>query len=352
MIRSTTSSFVRARLAAIGFDQDLVMESVQGGPPSPGPGQVVVAIEASGVCYRDLVDRWGRFPFLNLPVTPGHEGAGRVVAVGEGGTRWKVGDRVATMHRDSCGACIMCRVGETSLCQEAAFVLGLLADGSYSPYLTIPESALYAIPEAMPAEHAAVLHCTYGTAWRGLVRGAGLKPGEKVVITGANGGVGAAAVHLARRLGAQVVAVVRRPGHEEFLREMGAHEVVVDPGGVFHQEERSSGADVALECVGAPTFNASLRCLRVGGRLSVVGNVDGERVSLNLGYIIIRAITLSGPGGATATDMAKLVEMDQLAPLRVPIEAIFPLSQADAAQRRLLAGGVRGRLILKPDVEA
>src|SRR5438105_3233845 len=139
----------RARLTAAGWDVPLAIESVD--TPAPAAGQVLVEIDACGVCHRDLIDRAGGFKFMRLPITPGHEAAGRVVAVGAGVARWKLGDRVATMHRDSCGACDSCRAGETSLCERAAWVLGLLADGGYATHLVAPEAALYSIPADLPA---------------------------------------------------------------------------------------------------------------------------------------------------------------------------------------------------------
>src|SRR6478752_3273604 len=113
----------RARLTASGFEQDLAFEPEAADLPPPSGAYVLVALEAVGVCHRDLIDRAGRFAFQQLPITPGHEGAGRVVAVGPDVTQWRVGDRVGTMHRDSCGACPECARGATSLCLSAAFAL-------------------------------------------------------------------------------------------------------------------------------------------------------------------------------------------------------------------------------------
>src|SRR5688572_25835642 len=124
---------MRARLTAIGWDQDLAIE--EQAQPTPAPGQIVVEVEACGVCGRDIIDRAGRFKFIRTPITPGHEAAGRVVAIGDGVTEWKVGDRVATMHRDFCGACEACKAGETSVCMRAAGVLGLIVDGGYARWL-------------------------------------------------------------------------------------------------------------------------------------------------------------------------------------------------------------------------
>ncbi len=334
----------RIELQTPGWDHDLVPTHADA--PEPEPGQVRVQLQAAGVCHRDLIDRAGRIPFLSPPVVPGHEGAGIVDAVGEGVADWAVGDRVASMHRDACGRCGACLRGETSTCMLAAHVFGLTADGTYAAWVVAPQSAFYAVPMQLPDGLAAVLHCTFGTAWRSLVTVGGLQEGERVLITGANGGVGMAAVQIAARLAKRVVAVVRSPGHEERLLALGATDVLVSPDNRFHKE--APDVDLALDTVGAPTFNAALRSLRVGGRISVVGNVTDERAQLNLGLIITMGLRILGPGGATRTDMAALLAEHARAPFASIVQQELPLAQADAAQRALLAGGTWGRTVLTP----
>ncbi len=332
----------RMELQEVGWDADLVPTDTSA--PDPSYGQVRVRLQASGVCHRDLIDRAGRIPFLSPPVVPGHEGVGVVDAVGEGVSDWVVGDRVATMHRDACGRCGACKRGETSTCMRAGHVFGLTADGTYASWLVAPESALFAVTGDIDDGLAAVLHCTFGTAWRSLVTVGGLEEGERVLITGANGGVGLAAVQIAARFASRVVAVVRSEGHEERLKELGATDVIVSADNRFHKE--APDADLALDCVGSPTFNAALRSLRVGGRISVVGNVTNERASLNLGLIITMGLRILGPGGATRTDMAAVLAEHARQPWTTIVAAERPLIEADAAQRELLAGGRWGRTVL------
>ena len=312
----------------------------------PGPGQVVVILEAAGVCHRDLIDRSGRIPFLKTPIVPGHEGCGRIESIGEGVTEWAVGDRVGSMHRDHCGQCVACQAGQPSLCQRGVRIFGLTADGTYASHLLAPASALHALPDNIDAAEAAVMHCTFGTAWRGLVTAGRLAEGERVLITGASGGVGSAAVQVAARRAAEVIAVVRDARHTERLTALGATTVLVSTDGRFHKTV--SGVDLALDCVGAPTFNAALRCLRVGGRVSVVGNITAERAALNLGHVVTMGKRIIGPGGADRADMAALLAEHCQAPFAPIVSERLPLREADAAQRRLRAGGVSGRLALVP----
>lgn len=300
------------------------------------------------MCHRDLIDREGRIPFLRLPVVPGHEGVGRVIAVGPEVTDWAVGDRVATMHRDACGACEPCVAGNTSLCPSAAFVLGLLADGTYGRHLTAPQSALYRVPDDMPVGLAAPLHCTFGTAWRSLVTVGELVAGERVLITGANGGVGMAAVQVAARFASDVVAVVRDASHVPALEALGATQVVVSPGNDFHRGS-VVGIDLALDCVGTPTFHPALKTLRVGGRISVVGNVVPERAQLNLGLLIVMGLRILGPGGATRADMAAVLESHAVRPFQACVDCVLPLEEAERAQTLVRSGGRRGRVLLTAD---
>lgn len=339
----------RVILSQVGWEAPLVHE-VSGDPlPELTGDQVLVAIDACGVCHRDLLDRGGRFPFLRVPITPGHEAVGRVVAVGPRASTFHPGDRVGTMHRDACGECRSCRRGETTLCEGAGWVLGILADGGYARHLVVPESALFAVPDGLPAPEAAVLHCTFGTAYRDLRRLGGLEAGERVLVTGANGGVGAAAVQIAARLGAEVIAAVRDARHAAFLTQLGAHRVVVDPGDGLHKQAAVGRVDVALDTVGATTFNAALRSLKLGGRLVVVGNIVPEQVSMNLGYVITHGLSIHGGSGATRRDMAELFALHAEKPFHVPIDRTLPLRRADEAQRLVRAGGLQGRVVLVPE---
>lgn len=334
----------RIRLDELGWDAPMVVEEMPD-PPAPSGNQVVVEVDACGVCHRDLIDRGGGIPFMTLPITLGHEAAGRVAAVGPDVTRWQVGDRVATLHRDSCGTCERCREGEDTLCQNGFHALGIVADGGYATRLTLPERSLYAVPDELPVAEAAILNCTYGTAFRGL-RAGGCGPGRTVVITGASGGVGSAAIEVASRMGAHVIAVIRDAGRTDYVTELGVDTVVVDPGNGFHKVPETANADMVLDCVGEPTLNSSLRCLRLGGSVISVGNITQERLSLNVGLVIVKALRIIGSSGASPRDMADLIELRGDQPFAMTITEL-PLDEAEAAHQRLRDGGVPGRLVLR-----
>lgn len=339
---------VRAVMHEVGWDSNLVIEERPGDPPAPSGNEVLIEVEACGVAHRDLIDRSGRIPFMNLPVVPGHEASGRVVAVAPDVVGLSVGDHVATMHRDSCGACERCAEGEETLCPNAAHVFGLLADGGYATHVLAPERAFYRVPDAMAPELAAVLHSTFGTAYRALHRFGPLGPSSTVLVTGANGGVGLAAVQIAKRRGAHVTAVVRRESAAASVREAGADEVVVDGGSTFHKKLPEGAVDVTLDLVGAPTFNSALRSTRLGGGLAVVGNIVDAKVELNLGFVCVNDIRICGSTGASRRDMAGCIALHEASPFVLRVADRLPLAAADDAQRRLRAGGIDGRLVLIP----
>ncbi|MCB9521120.1 MAG: alcohol dehydrogenase catalytic domain-containing protein [Myxococcales bacterium] len=340
-------TFERAILEETGWERSLVYRS-DDTTPACGDDEVIVQVGACGVAHRDLVDREGRLPFLRLPIVQGHEFAGTVVSCGSKVTRWKAGDRVGALHRDHCGSCDRCLEGETSHCLGAARVFGITVDGGYASLVAAAESALYPIPAGLEMDAAAILNSTFGTAYRALTRFGLVGAGARVVIVGANGGVGIGGVQIARALGAEVAAVVRAAEHAEFVESLGATAVVVDDGAGFHKRLPWGGADMVLDCVGSPTFNASLRSTRLGGGLGVVGNVSERRAELNMGRLVVGDVRICGSSGATPRDLAALVELMTRAPMRFVIADAMPVSAADAAQRRLRAGGLHGRLVLRP----
>jgi acryloyl-coenzyme A reductase len=319
--------------------------------PSPGAGQVVVRVAACGVCYRDLLDREGKYPFMKRPVVTGHEWAGTVAAVGPDVRQFAVGDRVATTHRPACGECEPCRAGDETHCMTAVASYGLTIDGGYAEEVLAYESSLVRVPDAVPLDGAAFLHCTAAVALRALRHHGRLAAGQTVLMTGASGGVGVHALQVAKILGARVVAVTSSEAKVEPLRALGADDVLVAPDGNFHKQalaRTGGGADVALELVGAPTFNSSLRSLRLGGRLAVVGNVTTSPVELNPGYLILRELAVEGSSSATRAELAEVLAWAAAGKLRPIIAERLPLERAREAQERLARKGVVGRVVVTP----
>jgi D-arabinose 1-dehydrogenase-like Zn-dependent alcohol dehydrogenase len=337
-------------LREIGPASNLVLET-EWARPTVTAGHVVVRVRAVGVCYRDIVDRRGGFPLMKRPVIPGHELAGEVVEIGEGVAGLAVGDRVVNLHRAPCGECEYCRAGHTPRCLRSLHMFGLTADGGYAEYVSAPAGALVPLPADIPFERACFLACTAGVALRGLRTRASLRSGERVLISGASGGVGLHAVQIARALGAHVVAVTSSASKAEALTRAGAHDVVISADLSFHKEVKrrtAGGVDVALDCVGAPTLNASIRSLRPMGRCIVAGNVTVARFEINPGLAILSELTLAGTSGCSREDLSCVLDWVRDGTLAPVLAEVLPLERAADAHRRLEDKGVVGRLVLAP----
>lgn len=321
-------------------------------------------VDACAVAYRDCLDRTGAFPFIKDNAVLGHELAGTVVATGapiagRGLPPLSVGDRVVSLHwsQDEAWPSPLAPGG------VVPSMLGISMDGGYSEYCTLPAGALVAVPrpEAWSAVEAAPVMSTYGTVWQGaMVRGR-LQCGERVLVTGASGGVGTAAVQLAKAYGCHVTGVTSSRGKEPHVWAAGADEVIVLPeiatdGGASASAlakhdavRRSGGFALCIECTGQPTFLPALRALQPEGRLVLVGNVNNSVVSLPLGLCILNSLAVIGSDSVRAQELEALFRFldDQVVPLRPAIDCVLPLDGAVLAHKTLEARGASGRIVLK-----
>jgi acryloyl-coenzyme A reductase len=319
--------------------------------PEPGYGEVVVRVRAEGVCGRDLIDRRGGHKGMKLPIVLGHEFAGEVTRVGPGVGALVPGDRVVNLLRVSCGACRACRGGDTTLCQERWESYGQARDGGYAEMVSAPEASLVKIPGDIDWAEAAPVACTAGVALHALRTVAQLSLGETLLVTGASGGVGTAAIQVAHAMGARVVAATTQDHKAARLVELGADEVVVSSEDGLEQSVRSAvplGVDVALELTGRPTFGASMRSLRPGGRLVLIGNIPAEHVDFNPGAVILFGYRILGSAACTRTDLEDALELVRHGDLRIVIDRVLPLERASEAHDALARREVTGRIVLLP----
>jgi D-arabinose 1-dehydrogenase-like Zn-dependent alcohol dehydrogenase len=320
--------------------------------PVPGPDTVLLRVAACGVCYRDLIDRRGLYPFATFPRVLGHEIAGEVLAFGPNVEGLELGDRVVTTHHPSCGQCRACREGQETRCDRSAWHYAMTVDGGYQEAVVAHVGTLVEVPEGLDLVKASFLHCTAAVARRALFSQGRLAFGETVLVTGASGGVGIHALQLIRKAGARAIAATTSESKVPALRTAGADEVVVLREGVKLQDEvrrfTDGGCDVALELTGAPTWNASVRSVRRGGRVVIVGNVTAERVELNPGYAILNEIAIAGSAGASRADLEHVLRLAASGELTPMLEGTLPLEKAEEAHTRLREKGVTGRLVLVP----
>ncbi|MFF9015636.1 zinc-binding dehydrogenase [Streptomyces sp. NPDC014870] len=256
--------------------------------PEPGPGQVRVRLAAAGVCHSDLSLSNGTMR-VPVPAVLGHEGAGTVVAVGEGVTHVAPGDGVVLNWAPSCGACHPCSLGEVWLCADALTGAGNVhattEDGTdlhpglnvaaFAEETVVAATCVLPVPDGVPLTDAALLGCAVLTGWGAIHHSARVRQGESVVVYGV-GGVGLATIQAARIAGAStIVAVDVSPEKEALARAAGATAYVVASETTAKEVRKLTGghgADVAVECVGrASTIRTAWDSTRRGGRTTVVG---------------------------------------------------------------------------------
>ena len=293
--------------------------------PEPGSGELLVRVRAAGINGADLHQVRGRYPVPpgSPPDIPGLELAGEVAAVGPGVLRFGPGDRV----------------------------MAVVGGGGQAELAVVHERAAMPVPGRLGWAAAGGLPEAVTTAHDALFTQAGLGLGERLLVHGAAGGVGTAAVQLGAAAGARVVASVRNPDHHQAVAELGAA-VVTDPGKAFGH----GPFDVILELVGAPNFPANLDALATDGRLLVIGVGAGARVEVDLRTLMARrarvlASLLRPRPLEEKADAARRVEHQALplvadGRLRIPVAATFPLERAQEAYDRFAAGGKLGKLVL------
>ncbi|SDR64379.1 2-desacetyl-2-hydroxyethyl bacteriochlorophyllide A dehydrogenase [Rhizobiales bacterium GAS113] len=334
-------------LSHFGGPEVLICEEVA--RPVPAPHQMLVKVSACGVCGHDLLNRAGHFPHTRLPCVMGHEIAGRVVEAGSLVTRFKPGDRIAVIQCVPCGLCALCRSGRENLCSSGPGFYGEGLSGGYGEFVLASERNAVAVPESIPLRAACVLSCAIGTGFHALRRAA-LQLGDTVVVTGASGGVGVHTIKLARLLGLRTIAISSSDAKAAHLRENGADEVIVAPDFTFHKAVRDltggEGADGVIEITGRPTFASSVRSLKAGGRMLIVGNVDPGNVPLNPAMAILKEIDFIGSAHATVADLTKVVELVACGAIAPDIASFVPVEEASRAHRMMEERKVAGRVVL------
>ena len=318
--------------------------------PTPGPAEVLVRVAACGLNQLDVLQRRGhvRLPGLALPHVAGMDVAGVVEAAGEE-SPVPVGARVLLDPSVPCGACPLCHEGRGGHCPDLR-IIGATVDGGLAEYVVAPASAAHPVPDAVDLTDAACLPTPWATAHSAVVRVGRLRAGETLLVHAAAGAVGLAAVQIAQRVGARVVATVGSPEKAAALAKVGVEHVATDPAqvpGLVAEVTDGRGADVVLEYLGPATWPASLAALRVGGRLVFLGNTTGDRVTFSLSDAFHRGLELLGAGGYLSSDMAAGLQLFADGGTAL-VAGTFPLPEAGAAQDLLCDRATVGRVLVVP----
>ena len=310
----------------------------------PGRGEVLVRVQACGVCHSDAFTVDYGMPGLQYPRVPGHEIAGRIEAVGEDVFPWEVGQRVGVgWFGGNCGHCDPCRRGDLISCTNG-LVPGIAYDGGYADHVIVPQSALASIPDALAAEDAAPLLCAGITTFNAL-RDSGARPGDLVAVLGI-GGLGHLAVQFARRMGFETVAVARGTDKREQALALGAHHYLDSTTtDVADALQALGGATTILATVTAPdAMSAAVGGLRPRGRMVVVG-ASADPMQIPPFALIPGSTGVIGHASGTSKDSEDTLQFSVLQDVRPTIET-YPLEQATDGYTRMLSGDARFRVVL------
>lgn len=320
--------------------------------PVPGPHQALVRVTACGFCHHDRLVMAG---VLRRGVAPnvilGHEISGVVAETGSNVTGLKTGDRVVSILTEACSHCDRCANGREHRCREGEGI-GHGRDGGFAEYVALSEHSLVKVPEGLDPVGSALLACPMGVALQAVSETAQVAPGETVVVTGAGGGLGAHSVQAAAALGARVLAVSSSPEKENALRELGAAEFLGTNGLEFAELVMAmtgeEGADVVIDTVGSALFPSTLGSLAQYGRLVLLGEIKGERVSLNPAEVIFRDAQVLGASGVSRATVELAGRMALEGSLRPVVDLELPLEQASEAYRLVSERRPAGRIVLLP----
>lgn len=321
--------------------------------PEPGPGQVRVRVRAGALNHLDIFVRKG-IPGISpaFPHVLGADGAGVVDAVGDGVSRARTGDEVVLNPGISCGTCEFCLKGEHSLC-VGFHLLGEHIAGTFAEFVVAPEINAFPKPEGLPWEEAAAFPLTFLTAWRMLVTKARVKPGESLLVVGVGGGVALAALQIAKLLGMTVWVTSGSAEKLSRAKMLGADVGIDHSAGDFSREVRKltgkRGVDVVLDSVGKATWKSSIASLARGGRLLTCGATTGSDPEEDLARIFWNQLTVHGSTMGTHGEFAEMLRMFGDGRLRPVIDAVFPLSEAREAERRLEEKRQFGKIVLRID---
>jgi propanol-preferring alcohol dehydrogenase len=325
------------------FGKPLSIEQVP--VPTPGPGQVLVKLVASGVCHTDLHAAQGDWPVKpKLPFIPGHEGAGYVAALGPGVTTLKEGDRVGVpwLH-SACGACEHCITGWETLCGSQQNT-GYSVNGGFAEYSVAQASHVARLPSGMTFADAAPILCAGVTTYKGL-KETEVQPGQWVVVSGI-GGLGHMAVQYAKAMGMRVAAVDLGENKLALARSLGA-EIALDARKEPDKElQRLIGGahGVLVTAVSPEAFRQSLGMLRPHGTCALVGLPPGD-FATPIFEVVLKRLTIRGSIVGTRMDLQESLELAAGGRVRATIEC-QPLEAINEVFARMSRGAINGRIVL------
>ena len=319
--------------------------------PKPNAGEVLVEVKASAFNRLDIWVREG-WPGLNLalPHISGSDGAGIIAEVGAGVDNIAVGDRVAIDPGINSIADEFTARGKHSV-SPGYHILGEQVPGTHTEYIVLPAENVIPLPDEVSFEKAAAAGLVFLTAWRMLIHRAAIRPGETVLILGAGGGVNSAAIQIAKLAGCTVIATTSSEPKMVQAESLGADVVLnykTDPQWwkAVYKLTGKTGADVVVDNVGAATMPYSLRAVKRGGRIVIVGNTSGPKTELDIRFLFSKQISLIGSTMGNHYDYRTVMGLVFSGKLNPVIHTVMPLSDGVAAMEIMERGEQFGKIIL------
>jgi D-arabinose 1-dehydrogenase-like Zn-dependent alcohol dehydrogenase len=323
-----------------GGDFEIVEREI----PKPAAGQVLIKVQACGVCHSDVLTKEGAWPGIQYPRVPGHEVAGVIDELGAGVTAWKKGRRVGVgWHGGHDGTCLSCRRGDFRNCQNLK-IPGISYDGGYQQYMVAPVEALAAIPESLSDAEAAPLLCAGITTYNAL-RHSGAMPGDLVAVQGI-GGLGHLGIQFANKFGYKVAAIGRGSENAVLAKKLGAT-VYIDSKATNAAEElrKLGGAQVILATApNSEAMSALIDGLGPNGKLMVIGAAF-DPIEVTPIQLISGSRTIQGWAAGTAADSDDTLRFAELTGVRPMIET-YPLEKAAEGYARMMSGNAQFRVVL------
>jgi len=323
--------------------------------PEPADDEVVFDVKAAALNHLDVWTRRG-LPGIDLemPHIPGSDAAGVVTEVGDDVDRFAEGDHVALSAGVNCGHCEYCRDGEPTMCVNF-HIIGEHVRGVHAEQAAVPADNLVLVPEDVDWEVAGSASLVFQTAWRMLVTRADLDPGESVLVLGASGGVGHAALQIAKYVGADVYATASSEEKLDYARELGADAVINYEAEDFADRVRDitgrRGVDVVVDHIGAATWQDSLASLAKGGRLVTCGATTGPNPETEVRRIFWNQLEVIGSTMGTPGEVDDVLELVWEGEFEPRVRDVLPMSETPRAHGMIEDREGFGKVVVVPDSE-
>lgn len=318
--------------------------------PKPRKDEVLIRVRACAMNHLDIWVRKG-LPGVKVPHILGSDIAGEIVETGEYVTHLRAGQRVMVAPMHFCNHCAKCVDGLQNQCRGFT-VLGNLVDGGNCELISVPAVNVIPIPDSFDFDQAASVPLVFLTGWHMLVGRAGIRPGQTVLVLGANSGVGIAGIQIAKLFNCTVIATAGDDRKIAKAKELGADHVINHYQQKISDEVRKltnkEGVDIVLEHVGPATWDDSIRSLKPAGTLVTCGATTGPQVGIDLRFVYSRQLSILGSYMGTMGELYEVLKHVFSGQLKPVVDRTFPLSEARAAHEYMEKSQMFGKIVLKP----